>query len=221
MKFLKLSVFIFLLVCLLNACATGAGTSEGSTGTAGLSMQLKELSAGESYRTQDGYALEFTTFALAFSKITLESFTTSEAFTADFADEEVTDVVEVEDIPAGEYDEVTLTLGNIGAVLIIAEATSGSDTCTVRVELTSDETITVNPADTNVDVTAGEEAELLVEVDPNQIFGTIDLPDTCTGGTTVTISASQSVSLSESVMDNLIGSEAFSLGSTEGHAHDH
>ena len=76
-----------MLCAILNACATGSGTTEGSTGTACLSLQLKELVAGESYETQNGFVLEFTTFSMAFSQITVGSFGTVESFTADFADE--------------------------------------------------------------------------------------------------------------------------------------
>ncbi len=232
MNTLKNFLFIFLTIFLLNACSSGAGTTVGSTGSVGLSLQLKSLATGESYQTQDGYTLEFTTFALAFSKITLSNQETQKTFAAEFATEEAADLVEVENIPAGEYTASTLTLGVATAdqgipdlegksILIVAQASSGSEACTLQIELVGDETLTVNSADHDVEVSAGEESELLVEIDPNSIFGNVDLPDTCTGNATLTVSQSSNTSLADAILTGFSNAGSLVLGDTAGHSHSH
>ncbi len=251
--FLRL-LFIATCTCTCAAmmsCASGQGgtgntTNNTSTGTAALSLQLEEGATGLS---QNNYQLDFTTFALAFSKITLGDQEVTESFTADFFDEEITDVIEMEDVPTGEYNTATLTLGTASglsgaaalvahnlqaatvgsdvtsslnglSVLIIADAQNGADTCTLRVELVSDATITVgNDAAADIDVGANEETEVLVAVDPDAIFGTITVPATCSGDATVTISATENAALGTTLLSNL--KTAFELESTDGHSHSH
>ncbi len=209
---------LFLIVALASAlgCAAGPGKGpEEENGLAGLSLQLHGLEAGEIYLTNDGYRLTFGHFALAFSAISLGDVETQALFDADFSDEEAADVVEIEEVPAGEYDAVTLTLVS---VFLEAEAVNGSNACTVQVALAADgEIIEVEPEGNAVTVVAEEEAEVLVEVDPNAVFAGVDLGGLCQGDALVTISAAENSSLAQQISENLAG--AFVLGSTEGGHH--
>ncbi|HKY63137.1 MAG TPA: hypothetical protein VJR29_06940 [bacterium] len=243
----KISNLILLLALILGGCASGPGNSpEEENGAAGLSLQLQGLEEGEIYLTNDGYRLTFGHFALAFSAIRLGEIEAQAPFGADFFDEEVVDVVEIEEVPAGEYDGVALTLGLAEAgqaqrflrarglknaeglppslaglsVFLEAAAANGGDACTLQVALAADgETIDVDPAGQAIEVHGGEEAEILVEVDPNAVFAGVDLGALCQGDTLVTISAAENSELAEQIAANLSG--AFLLGSTEGHSHSH
>jgi len=231
---------------LLAACASGPGQApDEETGSAALSLQLAGLEDGEIYVSNDGYVLTFTHFAMAFSGMSLGEAKIDEAFSADFFDEEMVDLVEIEEVAPGEYDEVALTMGTAGSggnarflqarnlkraettpsaldgnsVFLEAEAVRGSDNCILQVVLQADgETMEVDPGDNDVEVEAGEEAEVLVEVDPNQVFAGVDLGGLCQGGGVVTISAADNADLADRIAANLGG--AFALGSSEGH-HDH
>lgn len=230
----------------LAACASGPGQApDEETGSAGLSLQLAGLEDGEIYASNDGYVLTFTHFAMAFSGMSLGEAEVDEAFSADFFDEEVVDLVEIEEVAPGEYDEVALTMGTAGSggnarfvkarnlknaettpgaldgnsAFLEAEAVKGSDHCVLQVVLQADgETVEVDPGDSDVEVEAGEEAEVLVEVDPNQVFAGVDLGGLCQSGGVVTISAADNADLADRIAANLGG--AFALGSSEGH-HDH
>lgn len=248
----KLSFVLWCAFCavVLNACDSnvvpdGSESADTGVGSAALSLQLEELPAGERYVSADGVLLDFSAFAMAFSKITLGSEELTADFTADFSDEEVVDVVALENVPPGEYGELGLTLGTASdlsgtavlaiksaatggevtsslnglSVLIVAEGINGGATCTIRVELTGDQTLDVAFEDADVDVTAGEEAEVLVIVDPNRIFGTVSLAPLCTGGADVLISADSNASQASALLDNFVSNEALELGSTEGHSH--
>jgi hypothetical protein len=223
------TLFLILALASVLGCAAGPGKGpEEENGLAGLSLQLHGLEEGDIYLTNDGYRLTFGHFALAFSAIQLGAVETQAPFGADFFDEEAADVVEIEEVPAGEYDAVTLTLG-LGeaglpsdltglSVFLEAEAVNGSQACTVQVALAADgEIIEVEPEGNAVTVVAEEEAEVLVEVDPNAVFAGVDLGGLCQGGALVTISVTENSNLAEQISDNLAG--AFLLGSTEGHHH--
>lgn len=243
----RLMVFLSIPAAfLLTDCASGPGrASDDETGSAALSLQLAGLEEGEIYASNDGYVLTFTHFAMAFSGMSLGEAEVDEAFSADFFDEEVVDLVEIEEVAPGEYDEVALTMGTAGSggnarflqarnlkraettpsaldgnsVFLEAEAVRGSDHCVLQVVLQADgETVEVDPGDSDVEVEAGEESEVLVEVDPNQVFAGVDLGGLCQGGGVVTISAADNSELADRIVANLGG--AFALGSSEGH-HDH
>lgn len=250
---MKTFLFLFLTMIFLSACAAGPGSSSNETGAAALSLQLPELSPGLSFQTSDGFRLDFTTFALSFSAITMGSDAAEEPFAADFFDEEVVDIIEIEDVPPDEYEEVTLTLAIAGGLsgpsvqkflqvkngasgddvtsslnglsaLIIAEAVSenGDESCTLRFELQNEGLVTVgNEEGNHVEVTAGEEAEILVAVDPAELFGNVAVAPLCAGGAVVTISGVDNPELAETVADNLLSGPAFQLESTEGHSHSH
>ena len=242
----RLIVFLGIPVAfLLTACASGPGRApDDATGSAALSLQLAGLEEGEIYASNDGYVLTFTHFAMAFSGMRLGDAEVDEGFSADFFDEEVVDLVEIEGLAPGEYDEVALTMGLAGSggnarflkvlnlknaettpgaldgnsVFLEAEAVKGSDHCVLQVVLQADgETMEVDPGDSDVEVEAGEEAEVLVEVDPNQVFSDVELSGLCQGGSVVTISAADNADLADRIASNLSG--AFSLGSSEGHHH--
>lgn len=241
-----LSILHIAFFLALAACASGPGQApDEETGSAALSLQLAGLEDGEIYVSNDGYVLTFTHFAMAFSGMSLGEAEVDEAFSADFFDEEVVDLVEIEEVAPGEYDEVALTMGTAGSggnarflqarnlkraettpsaldgnsVFLEAEAVKGSDNCILQVVLQADgETMEVDPGDNDVEVEAGEEAEVLVEVDPNQVFAGVDLGGLCQSGGVVTISAADNADLADRIIANLGG--AFALGSSEGH-HDH
>lgn len=230
----------------LSSCASGPGQASDEAGAAGLSLQLAGLEDGTVYVSNDGYVLEFRHFAMAFSSMRVGDESVVENFSADFFDEEVVDIVELEDIPPGEYDSVELVMGAAGSggnvrflrarqlknaettpgaldgnsVYLEAEASKGGDNCVLQVALQVDgETMNVDSDGNDIDIVAGEETEILVEVDPNQVFSGIDLAGLCTGGATVTISSQEDDSLAQQIGENLAG--AFTLGSTEGHSHSH
>lgn len=227
------------------ACASGPGQSpDEETGSAGLSLQLAGLDDGEIYVSNDGYVFTFTHFAMAFSGMRLGEAEVKESFSADFFDEEAVDIVEIEEVAPGEYDEIALTMGLAGSggnarflkarnlknaettpgaldgnsVFVEAEAVKGSDNCVLQVALQLEgETMEVDPGDNDVEVEAGEEAEVLVEVDPNQVFAGVDLSGLCQGGGVVQVSATDNADLADQIASNLGG--AFALGSSEGHHH--
>lgn len=232
------------MLLLLNACAVGGGNGpEEESGLAAMSLQLHGLEEGEIYLSNDGYRLSFDHFALAFSSISLGEFETQAAFGADFFDEEVADIVEIEAIPAGEYEALSLTwgLGEGGvqrflqakgmkraetlppnlqglSVFLEAGAVNGDRDCTLQVALAADgESFDVDPDGNHVAVEAGEEVEILVEADPNAVFAGIDLTGLCQDGDLVSISEEENSGLAARIKDNLAGS--FLLGSTEGHHH--
>lgn len=249
----KLSFALLCVFCawVLHGCDsnTNAGGS-GGAGSAALSLQLEELPAGENYVSGDGVLLNFSAFALAFSKITLAGEEVVEDFAADFFDEEVIDAVVLEDVPAGEYEGVELTLGtasglsgavalaaqitktaavggevtsslNDHSVLIVGQGINGGATCNLRIELVSDAVLDVHGhEDVHVDVASGEEAEILTVVSPNILFEGISLAPLCTDGAEVAISASSNASLGAAILEKL-AHEAVELGSTEGHTHSH
>lgn len=110
MKKIIFVLFLFTL-CFANMWSCAPGNSNTSTGSLALSLQLSEE---QNFFTEDGYQLTFQHFALSFSKITVANLQTEESFSADFALEEVADIVEIENVPGGEYDEVSLTLSSEG-----------------------------------------------------------------------------------------------------------
>lgn len=229
----------------LSACAVGPGKSpEDDFGTAALSLQLHGLEEGEIYLTQDGYRLGFDHCAFAFSQVELDEFAVEEPFAADFFDEEVTDLVEIDGILSGSYEAVALTLGQGEAeqaqrfldvrgtknseipsaalegnsVFLQAQAVNGSNNCVVQVSLKMPGMkISVDPAGNEVEVSSGEESEILVEVDPNAIFAEIDLGGLCQGGGLLTISSEENAALANQISANL--SNSFLLGGAEGHHH--
>lgn len=232
-----------ILLCLvfgfINCASESGGTSTGSTGAAGLSIQLKENS---SFTTNNGFTLTPTTFAMSFSQLSLSSFSTDESFAADFFDEEAADIIEIENVSGGEYEEIELTfspaegLGGDAAFLIsnvsvgdevteslndysfllVASATDGNDSCQVRILLNFEETITISGEEgVHVEITPNEEAEILVEVDPDAILSSIDL-EGCQDNQTMTISEG---ALANQLISNL--GNALSLESADDHGHDH
>jgi hypothetical protein len=253
MKKIYFTLWCAFCAWLLNGCDSnvssgGSGDLSSETGSAALSLQLEELSAGENYISGDGVLLNFSTFAMAFSKITLGSEELSADFTADFFDEEVIDVIELEEVPTGEYDAVTLTLGtasglsgaavltvknaavgsdvtsslNGNSILVVGEGINGGATCNLRVELVSDGMIpAANDAGNQVEVKSGEEAEVVVVVDPDRLFEDVALAPLCADGADVTISSDSNPSHAAAILDNLLSNEVVELGSAEGHAHSH
>lgn len=228
----------------------GGGGGGGAEGSAALSLQLEELSAGENYVSADGVLLDFSVFAMAFSKVSMGAESVEEAFTADFFDEEVTEVIEVDSVPAGDYEDIELQLGtasglsgsaalvvrskeaavgpevteslNGKSVLIVGQGVKGGSTCDFRIELVSDGVIDVHGHDgAHVEVKAGEEAEILAVVNPNALFNGVILGTLCTDGANVTISSSSNPSFANAILDNLLNNDAVELGSTEGHSHAH
>lgn len=209
-----------LVLSLSNLWSCAPGTSEGSTGTVALSLQLPE----ENFFSEDGYQLTFEHFALSFSKITLGNSQTEEAFAADFALEEVADIVEIENVHGGEYDEVSLTLSSEepegNSVFIQGTAQKDGNSCSFILELAADDVeIEVAPEGQEVDVEANTESELLVVVNPNVMFQNISLGADCTGDAELVFSADSNSSVANQMLTGLVAS--FELGSTSGHTHSH
>ncbi len=240
-----------IIVCALllaAGCDSAPSANDSGSGTAALSLELEELSPGENYISGDGVLLNFSTFALAFQGISLGGENVTADFTADFFDEEAVDVVEIEDVPTGEYEEVRLTLGTAAGLsgaavlavkraatgdgvtsslnglsaLIVGQGINGSATCDVRVELISSGVLNVPGEEaSHVAVEAGEEAEILVVAYPNKVFEGVSLSPLCVDGADVVISETLHPSHAAAILDNLISNDTFALGSTEGHTHSH
>lgn len=228
----KISIMITLLLSSVwIGCNSTPGTRAGSTGTVSLSLEMEAPAGGaDHYTSQNGYEITLQTLAMSFSQISMGGEELETDFSASFADEEQVDVVEVEDVPAGDYDTVELTLHPSEdatsplpekSVLMIGTATSGSNTCTLRVEIVSSSEITIDLGDTPFDMSANSEEELLVVFDPAQVFSTIDIPAACTGDATVTISATSHADLATTILGQIRTGDVLSVESTEGHTHEH
>lgn len=230
-----------------TACVSGPGRAYDEPGSAGLSLQLEGLDAGEIYVSHDGYVLSFHQFALAFSGASLGELRVEQGFNADIFEEEASDLVEFEDLIPGDYDEVTLTLGlaefgqetrffqtpssfkNVESsqeilgglsVYLEVDAVRGTDRCRLEVALSQDgNVIKVDAGDHGIQVEAGGESEILVEIDPNRVFSNIDLTDLCRNDAVVEISDTENVEMADEIAANLSGS--FSLGEGGGHSHEH
>ena len=249
MNIIKKLVSVFLYVVLASqfiACASGAGgTSEGSTGAAALSLQVEE---GATAQSADGFTITLDTLAMAFSSITMGGLISSEDFFVDFATEEEFDIIEVEDLSPGEYEEMSLTLGtgsslggstaflksaqgtevtstlNDQSIVIVGQATNGGDSCQLNISLLADgETITVgNPDDAHVEVETEEEAEALVILEPEELFTSLNLAGLgCTGDAEITLETGGTNSAeADAVLSALVGAFILSeVGEGDGHNH--
>jgi len=244
LKFIRWSPCAWFFCCAtvfhLSACVSGPGGFEGSTGTALLSLKLKDLHGGL-VQSADGFDLQLDTFALAFSQITLGGDSVTENFAAEFCDEEATGVVAMESVPGGAYDSLSLELApgeglggpsllkgsavdgevtsslNGNSVLILANASSpdGKQHCNLRVELQGGGSIAVGNEDENtVTVTPLEDVAIPVEVDAQSLFANVHLSGLCVGGAELLISPSQNPEQAQAILGNILGGSAFQLQSS-------
>jgi len=204
---------IFAMFLTLAACASGPGKFDDEPGSANLSLQLSGLESSTPVVSNDGFILTFNHFALAFSQLQLGDASVEEAFSADIFAETASGLAMLEDLSAGDYSSLSLTLGTGGnpplqgnSILLEGEARKGGIDCALSVQLQADGTgLEVDVGEGGVSVVSGEETEILVQVDPNAVFAGIDLGGLCQNAATVTISAEQNPQLAARILDNFSG----------------